>query len=47
MADSFNSLSAQRLTVTELIIETAPNLRTVIFGEIPNLHCENAPLMTQ
>ena len=24
-------------TVTALIIENAPNLRTVIFGEIPNL----------
>ena len=30
-------------TVPELIIENAPNLRTLIFGEIPNLYCENAP----
>ena len=25
------------ITVTTLIIENAPNLRTLIFGEIPNL----------
>ena len=30
------------LTVLELISETASNLRTLIFGEFPNLHCENA-----
>ena len=30
-------------TVSELIIENAGNLRTLIFGEFRNLHCENAP----
>ena len=29
--------SRSTCTVTALIIENAPNLRTVIFGEIPNL----------
>jgi hypothetical protein len=31
------------LNVVELISENASNLRTLIFGEFPNLHCENAP----
>ena len=34
---------ARHGTVLELISETASNLRTLIFGEFPNLHCENAP----
>ena len=34
-------------TVTALIMENAPNLRTLIFGEFPNLQCENAPRGTQ
>ena len=39
--------SVSYCTVIALIIENAPNLRTPILGEFPNLHCENAPRVTQ
>ena len=37
------ALQKSSCTVDELISENAWNLRTLIFGEFRNLHCENAP----